>query len=265
MGKRVSNSEANTFINKIGPLIKAEAEKRGYKVCSPVIAQACCESNFGFSGLSSGYHNYFGLKCGSSWKGKSVNMKTKEEYKPGILTTIKDNFRAYDSMEDGVKGYFDFISTKRYANLKTATTPQQYLEMIKADGYATSTKYVTTNMNYINKYNLERFDGKKVDVTPTPVEIPTKPVENNLYSVGKVYTLQANMFVRNEPNGEKVKFNKLTLNARLHGQADSEGNAVLKKGTKVTCKAIETPGAIWMQIPSGWVCAKAASGKVFIS
>lgn len=262
--KRVSTSEANVFINRIGPLIKAEAEKRGYKVCSPVIAQACCESNFGSSGLSAGYHNYFGLKCGSSWKGKSVNMKTNEEYKPGILTTIKDNFRVYDSMEDGVKGYFDFISSKRYSNLKSATTPQQYLEMIKADGYATASKYVSTNMNFINKYNLEKFDGKNVEVTPPVVEIPTKP-KSDIYTVGKAYTLQSNMYIRTEPNGEKVKFNKITLNARLHAVQDSEGNAVLKKGTRVTCKEVAEPGAIWMRIPSGWVCAKAASGKVFIS
>ena len=41
-----------------------------------------------------------------------------EEYIVGSPVTIKDNFRCYDSLEDSVKGYYDFISTKRYANLK---------------------------------------------------------------------------------------------------------------------------------------------------
>lgn len=163
--------EVESFVNKIGPLIQAEAKARGYKVASPIIAQACCESAFGLSSLGYKYNNYFGMKCGSSWKGKSVNLRTKEEYTAGVLTSIRDNFRVYDSMEEGVKGYFDFISTKRYANLKEAMRPQQYLEYIKADGYATSSSYVATNLNIINKYNLTRFD-----------EVIFKPITPDLIS-----------------------------------------------------------------------------------
>lgn len=153
-----TQAQINNFISQIAPLIQKYAKLYGYKVCSTIIAQACCESNFGISSLGAKYHNYFGMKCGSSWKGKSVNLKTKEEYTVGVLTTIKDNFRAYDSMEDGVKGYFDFISMKRYANLKTATTPQKYAELLKADGYATSSRYVNTLITYVNKFNLAQFD-----------------------------------------------------------------------------------------------------------
>ena len=154
------------FIQKIAPLIQKEAKARGYKVCSPMIAQACCESNYGASLLSSEYHNYFGMKCGSKWTGARVDLKTKEEYKPGELTEIKDAFRVYKSMEEGVKGYFDFISTKRYANLKQCSTPLAYCQTIKADGYATSSKYVDTLMNFINREKLTVYDnlqnGKKV-------------------------------------------------------------------------------------------------------
>ena len=153
-----TSAEREAFINKIGPIIAAEAKKRGYKVASPIIAQACCESRYGESSLGWKYHNYFGMKCGSAWKGKSVNLKTKEEYTQGTLTTIRDNFRVYDSMEEGVKGYFDFISSKRYQNLKTAKTPREYLELIRSDGYATSFSYVSTNLSYISRHNLTRFD-----------------------------------------------------------------------------------------------------------
>ena len=99
------------------------------------------------------------MKCGSSWKGASVNMKTKEEYTVGTLTTIRDNFRAYPTMTEGVNGYYDFISTKRYANLKTATTPQMYAERLKADGYATSSSYVNTLMNTVRKWDLDKYDS----------------------------------------------------------------------------------------------------------
>lgn len=153
-----SSAQAKQFILTIAPIIQEEAKKRGYKVCSPIIAQACVESAFGTSSLGYRFHNYFGMKCGSAWKGKSVNMKTKEEYTPGTLTSIRDNFRAYDSIEEGVKGYFDFISTKRYENLKSAVTAEMYLALIKSDGYATSSTYVNTNMNCIKKYDLQKWD-----------------------------------------------------------------------------------------------------------
>lgn len=150
--------QAKEFIKQIAPIIQKYAKLYGYKVASPIIAQACIESAFNTSVLGSRYHNYFGMKCGSAWKGKSVNLATKEEYTPGTLTNIRANWRVFDSMEEGVKGYFDFISAKRYQNLKTATTPREYLEFIKADGYATSSTYVNTNMSCISKYNLAKYD-----------------------------------------------------------------------------------------------------------
>lgn len=153
-----SSKQVKDFISKIAPVVQKYAKQYGYKVCSPIIAQACIESGYGLSSLSAKYYNYFGLKCGSSWRGKSVNLKTKEEYKAGTITTIRDNFRVYDSMDAGVKGYFDFISTNRYKNLKTATTPKLYLEYIKADGYATSSTYVSDTMAIVTKYNLTKYD-----------------------------------------------------------------------------------------------------------
>jgi len=151
--------QKESFINRIAPIVQACAKAGGYRVASPIIAQACLESRYGDSELAKSYHNYFGMKCGSAWKGKSVNMKTKEEYKVGTLATIRDNFRAYDSMEEGVKGYFGFISAKRYAALKTASTPRDYLERIKAAGYATSSSYVRSNMDMIARHGLTRFDA----------------------------------------------------------------------------------------------------------
>lgn len=155
----MSAAEVKTFIQYIAPIIREEANKRGYKICSTVIAQAIIEGRYGTSTLAKApYFNHFGLKCGSSWKGRSVNIKTKEEYTPGTLTTIKDNFRAYDSDREGVIGYYDFISTKRYANLKMAQSYKQYAEFLKADGYATSSTYVQTLCDTVKKYNLYTWD-----------------------------------------------------------------------------------------------------------
>lgn len=153
--------EKTEFIETVVEHVIKYAPQYGIAVHSPIIAQACLESGFGKSKLSAVYHNYFGLKCGSKWQGKSVNLTTKEEYTPGTKTTIRDAFRVYDSMEDGIKGYFEFIQLDRYHNLRGITDPKKYLETIKADGYATSSTYVTDNMRLIEQYNLTQYDRKE--------------------------------------------------------------------------------------------------------
>ena len=151
------------FIDQIAVYVKKYAAIFGICVHSPIIAQAILESGWGKSKLAATYHNYFGLKCGTKWTGKSVNMNTQEEYEPGVLTTIADNFRVFDSMEEGVKGYFEFIQLSRYQNLKGITDPKTYLETIKEDGYATSSAYVQNNMNLVEQYELTKYDNEKGD------------------------------------------------------------------------------------------------------
>ena len=146
------------FIADIAGYVKKYAGQYGILVYSPVIAQAVLESGWGESRLASQYHNYFGLKCGTRWTGRSVNMRTQEEYMEGTLTSIRDNFRVFDSMEEGVKGYFEFIQLERYRNLQGIRDPQEYLETIRADGYATSFSYVEDCMKVIRQYELTRFD-----------------------------------------------------------------------------------------------------------
>ena len=151
--------DKEVFIQKVAEKVSKYAPLYGISVHSPIIAQAIIESGWGKSGLASKYHNYFGLKCGSSWKGKSVNMTTKEEYKVGTITNIRDNFRVFDDFDDGIRGYFEFINKSRYANLKGVKNPEEYCRRIKADGYATSSKYVDNIMRVIRDNKLTRFDG----------------------------------------------------------------------------------------------------------
>lgn len=184
------------FIQKVAEKVSKYAPLYGICVHSPIIAQAIIESGWGKSGLASKYHNYFGLKCGSSWKGNSVNMTTKEEYKVGTVTNIRDNFRVFDDFDDGIRGYFEFINTRRYANLKGVKSPEEYVRRLKADGYATSSAYVDTLMIVIQKNNLTRFDGngdgymKKEELTGKVlsgkeiIDILAKRVIDGDYGVG---------------------------------------------------------------------------------
>lgn len=146
------------FIQKIAGYVKKYAAAYEIKVCSPIIAQAILESGWGESRLAKDYHNYFGLKCGTKWQGKSVNLATWEEYEAGTATVISDYFRVFDNMEEGVKGYFELLQLPRYQNLKGITEPGRYLETIWADGYATSSVYVQKNMELIEQYQLMKYD-----------------------------------------------------------------------------------------------------------
>lgn len=155
--------DKETFIQKVAEKVNKYAPLYGISVHSPIIAQAIIESGWGSSVLARKYNNYFGLKCGSSWKGGSVNMATKEEYKPGVVTNIRDNFRTYEDFDAGIRGYFEFINRSRYANLKRVKNPEEYVRRIKADGYATSSKYVDIIMKVIRDNKLTRFDGNGDD------------------------------------------------------------------------------------------------------
>lgn len=180
----MTSAEQKKFIAEIAPVIQDEAKRRGYFVCSAVIAQACVESKYGQSSLGYKYHNYFGLKCGKAWRGPSVNMKTKEEY-VGTLTTIRDNFRVYPDITSGVSGYYDFISTSRYATLKSARTAQEYLERIKAAGYATSSTYVNTNMNVVRKYDLTEWDKPLNGLSDlNPYSVPASTLKQGSSGIG---------------------------------------------------------------------------------
>ena len=153
------DTDKQKFVDDIAKYVQKYAGSYGISVHSPIIAQAILESGWGKSRLAADYHNYFGMKCGTKWTGPSVNMTTQEEYTAGTLATIKDNFRVYDNMENGVKGYFEFIQLSRYENLKGITDPQKYIETIKNDGYATSSTYVDSLMQIIKLYNLTSYDS----------------------------------------------------------------------------------------------------------
>ena len=179
--------QKRTFITEILHYILKYAPQYNIKYVSPIIAQACIESRFGDSGLSRKAHNYFGMKCGKGYKGASINMKTMEEYTKGSLTQISANFRSYANMEEGVKGYFEFIQARRYQNLKNAISADDYCEKIKADGWATSYSYVQTLKKTMDAYNLREYDSLVGTVANGGVvTVNNKPVANKTVTYNPV-------------------------------------------------------------------------------
>ena len=197
------------FIEVIAKYVIKYANDYGIKVHSPIIAQAILESGWGGSSLASKYNNFFGLKCGSSWKGKSVNMATKEEYNVGTLTDIRANFRVFDSIEDGVKGYFEFINYSRYSNLKGVTNPEEYCRLIKADGYATSSTYVTNLMRVIRDNNLTRFDGTQENVEKENEDMVSGDIVGTQLTGAEIIELLAKEVIKGRYGNGNERKNKL--------------------------------------------------------
>lgn len=252
-----TNEQIISIIHKIGPYAQTYAKKYGYHVCSPCIAQALQESLGKYDGLSwlaYKYNNYHGIKTYPKWTGPSVNLQTGEEYTIGTITIISSNFCVFNNVENGIEEYFLFLERNpRYKNLKSCVTAEDYIQTIKKDGYCTSSAYVNSCINKINQYNLKAYDN--FSYVPTTLDA---------YIVGKTYTLQSNMYIRVAPDGDHIDYLSITSNAQLNAYTDEQGNSILRKGTRVTCRSIETIGnKTWMQIPSGWVCAKEGK-KVYI-
>lgn len=94
----------------------------------------------------------------------------------------------------------------------------------------------------------------------------TSGTTTTTYKVGSTYTLKSNMYVRTAPKttAEKVKYTSLTEDAQKCAIKSTGGYGILKRGTKVTCKAIKNyTESTWIKIPSGWVCAN-NSTKTYI-
>lgn len=85
------------------------------------------------------------------------------------------------------------------------------------------------------------------------------------YKAGEVYKLAVNLKVRAGAgvSSKQLKRSELTEDGQKH--AESGKMAVLKKGTKVTCKEIKKVGSdIWIRIPSGWIAAF-YEGKTYVA
>lgn len=172
--------DKNTFIKQIARYAQAERKKRQKWILPSVcIAQAALETGWGSASIMTKANAYFGIKAGSTWKGKVYSTKTKECYDGCSFTTITDLFRAYDSLADSVSDYYDLIcGSSRYSKAVNEKDAEKAITAIKQGGYATDPDYVKKVMSIIRANNLTKYD--KVD---TPV---TKS-----YTVKKGDTLSA--------------------------------------------------------------------------
>ena len=234
-----------TFLAVLKPYVLEDMKKTGI-LASLTASQAFIESNKGNSKLTQNANNLFGIK--GAYNGQSVVMKT-TEYVHGVAVRVDAAFRKYPSWLESIADHSRlFNQYKRYENLRGCADYTQACINVQKDGYATSPTYAQTLIKTIEKYKLYEWDAEVIGAN-IPKEEP--------YSIGTVYTTLQDLYVRDEPNGNKLKFEQLTENAQQHSKKDLFGKAILLRGTRVTCKGFTvTENCIWLAIPSGWICAR---------
>lgn len=125
------------------------------------LAQAVLESNAGRSYLAVNGNNHFGIKCGGSWKGRTI-MREDDDYKNGKL--IKSCFRAFPSVSLSFKAHSEFLMDPRkeyrYGSLFDLD-PMDYkawAKGLKKAGYATNPKYPDLLISIIERHQLYLYD-----------------------------------------------------------------------------------------------------------
>lgn len=132
---------------------------------SVMMAQAILESSNkygqpGESTLAKEYNNHFGVKADKSWKGKKVNMRTREVIK-GDSVMIGDFFRVYGNPDNSFKDRNTFLlknPTYTKAGVFMAQTPEAQAVALQRAGYATDPKYSNLIKALIKMYNLKALD-----------------------------------------------------------------------------------------------------------
>jgi len=126
---------------------------------SITLAQGLLESGAGRSTLATKANNHFGIKCHSSWTGKTMYRKDDDRNRHGKL--IESCFRKYDDPAQSFADHSSFLmGSRRYAGLFLLhpTDYKGWAKGLKKAGYATSSTYATKLIGLIETYELYQFD-----------------------------------------------------------------------------------------------------------
>lgn len=131
-------TKVDTFILNNYKIFKEIADKYDFDY-KMLLAHAALESDWGRKAPG---NNYFGIKAGKYWKGKTIDIVT-HEYIDGKRIKIIDKFRAYDSIADSIEDYCKLISkSKRYRQAYEARKdPKRYAYLLYISGYSTNPKF----------------------------------------------------------------------------------------------------------------------------
>ena len=163
---------------------------------SITLAQGIIESRSGQSTLAVDGNNHFGIKCHTSWRGRTMLADDDRR---------DECFRVYDSAEESFRDHSDFLRYRdRYKFLFDFRTTdyKSWAYGLKQAGYATDPSYAAKLIQCVEDYDLSRFDRMTVaealaeggadaeaPVEPDEVgEIPDSPLK---IEAGELFTGKA--------------------------------------------------------------------------
>lgn len=160
------NLTREEFHEFVGNIARKDWQKRRIMLPSVVIAQAAIESGVGTSELAQNANALFGIKL-NGWIGRSYVKDAVEQLPDGSYRVDPNElWRAYDSWEQSVLDHNDYIASRstdagktlRYAPVIGCDSYILTCQYLQQCGYATSQSYSETLINYIEKYDLTRYD-----------------------------------------------------------------------------------------------------------
>jgi hypothetical protein len=154
--QRDAGSPQQHYISRYASIAVNEMYRSGVPA-SITLAQGIIESASGRSTLAVEGNNHFGIKCHSSWKGKT--MRADDDRK-------NECFRVYGSPEESFRDHSDFLRYQdRYKFLfeLKITDYKGWAYGLKQAGYATDPSYAAKLIQCVEDYGLSRYDRMTVD------------------------------------------------------------------------------------------------------
>lgn len=174
------------FLNRA--LDAAQAARNAGAPINPTIAaaQAALESAFGRSQLAQ-HNNLKGVKAGSRWTGRTVDLPTREFINGQWISTVA-TWRVYDSWEHAFSDYGELIRRVYPQAAAVANDARAFLEALVAGPlkYATDPNYVQKVWAIVRQFEL-------------PAHVPPPPASRTVYQTLVVHNTAGREWIFRHP------------------------------------------------------------------
>ena len=187
----ISETRNNRF-SKIWKAVK-ESQSKGL-FPSVTYAQYVMECGWDGSTLSETYNNAFGIKAGSGWTGKTVDLPT-QEYINGQWVSTTARWRVYDDINQSVRDRTQFLlENSRYTQggVFTAKTYKEQCQALQNSGYATDPSYASLLISIIEDNNFTIYDTVSSSGGSSSTDGYSKVVTSARKLLGKPYIYGGN-------------------------------------------------------------------------
>ena len=225
------------FINQYRDIAVFEKNRSGVPA-SIKMAKALLESEAGKNSLALKANNYFGIKCGMSWKDKTFYLKSDDRDENGKL--IEDCYRKYDNSYESFIAHSNFLKeNRRYDFLfyLTQTDYKSWANGLQKAGYSRLPEYSKDLIDIIEKYRLDYLDNQQVSkegiarmVSQGLIEYHFVKQGETMESIAKTYSVNLkDLYSRNRmPTnsrpaiGERIKLSGKRIKAIEQPRLQSE-------------------------------------------